>query len=129
MSAAGFPNTKLVLPDGGGMPAAYQQAAEAGDTELINAVEAIGQHYPCDRPDPAVFNWWKFWSSEDYSTVGDWSGAACWGRSLNQNFIRMNQTSTIAWSLIWSVYSSGSYFGNGLMYVPFSSFFSFLSIA
>ena len=30
----------------------------------------------------------------------------------------MNQTSTIAWSLIWSVYGNGfPYFGNGLMYV------------
>ena len=58
----------------------------------------------------------KFWSSEDYSTVGDWAGAACWGRLLNQNFVRMNQTSTISWSLIWSVYASGfPYFGNGLM--------------
>jgi hypothetical protein len=37
--------------------------------------------------------------------VGDWEGAACWGRLLNQNFVRMNQTSTISWSLIWSVYA------------------------
>ena len=45
----------------------------------------------------------KYWSSEDYSTVGNWDGAACWGRLLNQNFVRMNMTSTISWSLIWSV--------------------------
>ena len=37
--------------------------------------------------------------------MGDWEGAACWGRLLNQNFVRMNQTSTISWSLIWSVYA------------------------
>ena len=32
----------------------------------------------------------KFWSSEDYSTVGDWKGAGCWGRILNTNYVRMN---------------------------------------
>ena len=68
----------------------------------------------------------KYWSSEDYSTVGDWAGAGCWGRLLNQNFVRMNMTSTISWSLIWSVYGAGfPYYGNGLMYAmtPWSGFF------
>lgn len=58
--------------------------------------------------------------------MGDWAGAACWGRLLNQNFIRMNQTSTISWSAIWSVYNPGfPYFGNGLMYAmtPWSGFY------
>lgn len=109
MEAAGFTNTKIVVPDGGGLPASYLEDWSAGDKDLGSAVAAIGQHYPCNRPNPTIFSStpWKFWSSEDYSTVGDWAGAACWGRLLNQNFIRMNQTSTIAWSLIWSVYGSG----------------------
>jgi len=54
--------------------------------------------------------------SEDYSTVADWAGAGCWGRSLSQNWVRLNATSTISWSTIWSVYPEDSYFGNGLMY-------------
>lgn len=128
MEAAGFNDTKIVLPDGGGLPAAYLQDVSHGDAALGNAVAAIGEHYPCDRPDKTIFQStpWKFWSSEDYSTVGDWAGAACWGRSLNQNFVRMNQTSTIAWSLIWSVYGNGfPYFGNGLMYAmtPWSGYY------
>lgn len=49
--------------------------------------------------------------------MGNWDGAACWGRLLNQNYVRMNMTSTTSWSLIWSVYQNGfPYFGNGLMY-------------
>ena len=51
-----------------------------------------------------------------YSTVADWDGAGCWGRELVQNYVRMNQTATIAWSLIWAVYDSLPYYGNGLMY-------------
>jgi len=35
---------------------------------------------------------------------------------ISQNFVRMNMTSAIAWSLIWSVYPNLDCFGNGLMY-------------
>ena len=34
----------------------------------------------------------------------DWAGAQCWARLSNDNYIRMNMTATISWSLIWSVY-------------------------
>jgi len=61
------------------------------------------------------------WSNEDFSTVADWAGASCWGRTLNQNWVLLNATSTIAWSTIWSVYPSWPYFGNGLMCVLFLS--------
>lgn len=47
----------------------------------------------------------KFWSSEDYSTVADWAGAGCWGRSLSQNWVLLNSTATISWSTIWFVIS------------------------
>ena len=81
------------------------------------------------------------WANEDFSTVADWAGAGCWGRTLNQNWVLLNATSTIghtalpaalarqfasigkclvdapaAWSTIWSVYPTWPYFGNGLMY-------------
>lgn len=58
----------------------------------------------------------KYWANEDYSTVATWEGAGCWGRSLNQNMVKLNATSTISWSTIWSVYSTEIYYGNGLMY-------------
>eukprot|EP00746_Dinoflagellata_sp_MGD_P069110 gnl/MRDRNA2_/MRDRNA2_28343_c0_seq1.p1 gnl/MRDRNA2_/MRDRNA2_28343_c0~~gnl/MRDRNA2_/MRDRNA2_28343_c0_seq1.p1 ORF type:complete len:671 (+),score=106.48 gnl/MRDRNA2_/MRDRNA2_28343_c0_seq1:121-2133(+) len=48
--------------------------------------------------------------------VADWGGAGCWGRLINQNYIRMAATSSIAWSLIWSAYPNLECFGNGLLY-------------
>lgn len=84
-------------------------------------VDAVGLHYPCEkfahlsealkkRPET------KMWASEELSTVADWGGAGCWGRLINQNFIRLEATSSIAWSLIWSAYPNLECFGNGLMY-------------
>lgn len=84
-------------------------------------VDAVGLHYPCNkyehlsdalskRPET------RMWASEEVSTVADWGGAGCWGRLINQNFIRLEATSSIAWSLIWSAYPNLECFGNGLMY-------------
>eukprot|EP00928_Gymnodinium_smaydae_P028736 TRINITY_DN21845_c0_g3_i1.p1 TRINITY_DN21845_c0_g3~~TRINITY_DN21845_c0_g3_i1.p1 ORF type:complete len:900 (-),score=115.96 TRINITY_DN21845_c0_g3_i1:138-2837(-) len=82
------------------------------------AIEAVGLHYPCDKPDAGIVNVVKkkYWASEDFSTPADWQGAGCWGRMLNSNYVRMNMTSTISWSLLWSVYPNLDCFGNGLMY-------------
>jgi galactosylceramidase len=114
LDAAGLAATKIVLPDGGDC-AQVAAAAEANAT-FAAAVYALGEHYPCRRSCPALAaTGLAFWASEDYSTVADWAGAGCWGRSLSQNFVLLNATSTIAWSTIWSVYTDESYFGNGLM--------------
>lgn len=126
MDTAGFTDTKIIIPDGGDVKGIEQ--AMAADAQFAAAVDGFGLHYPCNRPAPETRTTWgkKYWSSEDYSTVGNWAGAACWGRLLNQNYIRMNQTSTIAWALIWSVYETGfPYFGNGLMYAmtPWSGYY------
>ena len=49
----------------------------------------------------------RYWANEDFSTSGgDWAGGSCWGRSLLQNFVRLNATSTISWATLWSVYES-----------------------
>ena len=79
------------------------------DPSLAAAIRGFGTHYPeyPFQPHPEIFAdlaGKSYWASEDFSTVGDWEGASCWGRTLNSNFIRMNMTSTIAWSLLWSVY-------------------------
>ncbi len=114
----GFSSVKLVLPDQNNVKS-IEDALDT-DADFGKALEggAIGLHYPCNRQHPEVQGRYglKFWSSEDYSTVADWAGAGCWGRILNQNFVRMNMTSTISWSLVWSVYDDWPYFGNGLMY-------------
>jgi hypothetical protein len=116
LDAAGFTGTKIVIPDGGG-PEAIVTAAAANST-FRDAIDVVGLHYPCNHPCPTVESeiGKDYWASEDYSTVADWAGAGCWGRLLSQNYVRMNMTSTISWSLIWSVYPELPYYGNGLMY-------------
>ncbi|CAE7905436.1 galc, partial [Symbiodinium necroappetens] len=91
------------------------------DERFQELISAVGLHYPCNdneqlsealRRHPST----RFWASEETSTVADWGGAGCWGRMINQNYVRMNATSSIAWSLIWSVYPNLECFGNGLLY-------------
>ncbi|CAE7462276.1 GALC [Symbiodinium natans] len=48
----------------------------------------------------------SLWSSEDVGLPADWKGAACLGRILNTNFVRMNATSTLVRSLAWAVHPS-----------------------
>lgn len=115
---AGMADTQIALPDdgSGGLVESVVSAAETNAT-FNAAIGPIGVHYPCDHPMQRVYaSGHKYWASEDYSTVADWAGAGCWGRELVRNFVRLNATSTIAWSLIWSVYEGLPYYGNGLMY-------------
>lgn len=93
-------------------------------------VAAVGMHYPCTGNDGLMSalsqrKETRFWASEELSTVADWGGAGCWGRMINQNYIRMNATSSIAWSLVWSAYPNLECFGNGLLYAfePWSGHF------
>jgi hypothetical protein len=117
LDAAGLAATRIVVPDGGACDAVT--AAAASNATFQQAIYALGEHYPCKRSCPATAaTGLKFWAGEDYSTVADWAGAGCLGRSLGQNWVLLNSTSTISWSTIWSVYTQDSYFGNGLMYGP-----------
>ena len=53
------------------------------------------------------------------------SGGLAWGASLNQNFVSANQTSSVAWSLIWSTLDGLEYANRGMMgaYEPWSGHF------
>jgi hypothetical protein len=84
LDAAGFTNTAIVIPDGGG-PEAIVSAAASNST-FKDAISVVGLHYPCNHPCPTVESeiGKRYWASEDFSTVADWAGAACWGRILNQ---------------------------------------------
>jgi galactosylceramidase len=103
--AAGF-KTQLVLGDGG-MPPVLQSS---DDADFMASFSAVGLHYPCTAKalggqGPGLLTAGKkIWSSEDWWSEAEWGGAAGWARLFNQNFIRANITSTIAWSTIWSVY-------------------------
>ena len=70
----------------------------------------IGLHYPCfphgngnqfmAHPEVQQVYHKKLWSTEDSSTPAEWAqGGGCWGRVLNQNYVRMNMTATVMWSL------------------------------
>jgi len=114
LDAAGLAATKIVAPDGNDC-AGVAGAAQANAT-FAAAVYAYGAHYPGSQSCPAAAEaGLKFWSSEDYSMGASWHTAGCWARSLNQNFVLLNATATIAWSTIWSVYANDDYRGNGLM--------------
>ena len=125
--------TQLVLVDGTlPKPADAFWTGLRQDADFGAAVAAVGLHYPCDGNYSArvvgAFGK-RLWASEDWWSEAEWPGAACWAKLLNQNFIRMNMTSTIAWSTVWSVYpavdtfegkgdhiSGDGYWGPGLMY-------------
>lgn len=115
-------NTQLVLLDQASSTASADfLALFRRDERFQELVAAVGLHYPCVS-DPKLLDaleahpHTRFWSSEELSTVADWGGAGCWGRMINQNYVRMKATSSIAWSLVWSVYPNLECFGNGLLY-------------
>jgi hypothetical protein len=119
MDDHGFNSTKIIIPDGSYDEKILTDMDESSDFQNAMIGGGIGLHYPCNQPSSISHNVskhkLKYWSSEDYSTEGNWEGSGCWGRILNQNVVKMNMTSTIAWSLIWSVYNDFPYYGNGLM--------------
>jgi galactosylceramidase len=122
--AAGFEKTKLIALDGG-LNGDFVQTLDTTPA-LANALSGVGLHYPCSVVSPsATIDGMKYWASEDMSTPADWRGSGCWGRILNSNFVRMNMTATISWSLLWSVYPNLDCYGNGLMYAytPWSGFY------
>ena len=118
LDAAGFHATQIVGSDGG--VGGDEIAAMKADPVFSAAVPILGAHYPCDRTAPASM--WElpgvakiYWSSEDNSGIsGNWKGGGCWGRSLLQNFVKVNATSTISWSTIWAAYEPWMYLGSGL---------------
>lgn len=118
LDAAGFHSTQIVGSDGA--VGNDEVAAMKSDPAFSAAVPILGAHYPCDRKAPTSM--WElpgeekiYWSSEDNSGIsGNWKGGGCWGRSLLQNFVKVNATSTISWSTIWAAYEPWMYLGSGL---------------
>jgi len=109
LDANGFNNTRIILPDGSHDRSILEHASN--NSAFAGALEGggIGLHYPCFLELPEVHRaGLKYWSSEDWDSQADWKGAGCLGRILNQNYVRMNVTATIAKYLIWSAYRNPS---------------------
>lgn len=121
LDAHGLHRTTIVGADHPFTVPADEIDALAADRAFSDAVPIVGAHYPCAHDPPARM--WEldplktFWANEDFSTIGgDWAGASCWARSLVQNFVKLNATSTVSWATLWAAPASYRYFGNGLLY-------------
>ncbi|CAJ1370379.1 unnamed protein product [Effrenium voratum] len=99
LDAAGF-STSLVLPD-----AEYDPSVKLPEPGAAMAGGAVGLHYPCFLSLPELRSSpLALWSTEDAGVTADWPGAACAGRLVNTNLVRMNVTSTIVRSLAWALH-------------------------
>jgi galactosylceramidase len=125
LANAGFGKTKIIVMDGGWDVAEFQLAQT--NVTFAAAVYGAGLHYPCNKPHPETAEvGWALWASEDYSRDPSWSsGATYWGKALSQNYVLMNATATISWSLIWSAYDNLVCPGAGLMraHMPWSGWY------
>ena len=96
----GFPNVGITIE------ATWQRLIDNVLTDpLFNqSVAAATKHYPCNSTsDAALQANKKFWAGEDSPTpYSNWTAASCWGRKLNQHFLKMQATSVVAWAVVWS---------------------------
>ena len=95
------------------------------DPEWAAAIDVIGGHYPAAgiQANCAALNKVQ-WASEDMAVSWD-TGAGCWARELNQNYVRANLTAMIAWDLVNSFYDNLEFAGAGLLRAvePWSGFY------
>ena len=119
LDGAGLGHVRLIAPDGDIGPIVPALRANAS---YRAATWGLGAHYPGARgADPS----WAgaglperegmpLWSSEDYSTYSDATGAGCWGRLLVQN-AGWGYGATISWYLLGGFARGMDYDSDGLL--------------
>lgn len=90
------------------------------DTDLMNAVDVIGDHYIETNFDyestPVARKTGKpLWNSEGGPWKGNWEGFAALSKLYNRDYIIGGITKTITWSLITSYYENLALPNSGLM--------------
>ena len=125
LDAAGFSYTKLVALDTGMGSAKLYVDAMSNNTGLQQAIHAFGFHGGASEVgasswlsayltlDPATRP--RLWASEDGNLPCSMSGANQWGRTHLQNWLTLNYTATVRWSLIWSAYPGTICNGAGML--------------
>ena len=108
MDASGFASVGITLE------ADWQDSIKHTLTNpAYNAsIAAASAHYACNATNNsriAMETHHKFWAGEDSPDNsahpgGNWSGAGCWGRKLNQHWVKINSTSSVAWAALWAQY-------------------------
>ncbi|HZC72693.1 MAG TPA: discoidin domain-containing protein [Jatrophihabitans sp.] len=116
LDAHGYGDIKIVADDSYDWTSVA--AAMQSNPAFKQAVDIIGQHYPCAASCPtpqSVLDTGKpIWASESGSNPFD-LGAAKLAANLNHEYVDGRMTSMINWSLEWSAYEGLPFGGNGLL--------------
>jgi hypothetical protein len=130
----GYTSTKLVGGDNYGDNAWTLATGMKNDTDLYNAVDVVGAHYPCVYQSPMTTcssstdaqNLNKpIWASENGSENTE-TGAGPVARAINRGYIDAKLTAYINWPILSSLYQNLFYQDQALMTAnqPWSGYYS-----